>query len=129
MYESEALRLQREADNFTKKFEHEKKRLMILEDQYKQACEELVEKQAQLKTVRPATAKVKKDVAMVKTMENQLEQNNVKYNNLQAENKNLRRQIDMMRKEMKNQIRVNQVYSKELKHTNDKAKKLNASSY
>ena len=25
MYESEALRLQREADNFTKKFEHEKK--------------------------------------------------------------------------------------------------------
>jgi chromosome segregation ATPase len=30
--ESEAQRLQREADNFTKKFEHEKKRLMILED-------------------------------------------------------------------------------------------------
>jgi hypothetical protein len=39
--ESEAVRLQREADNFTKKFEHEKKRLLILEDQYKQACEEL----------------------------------------------------------------------------------------
>jgi hypothetical protein len=43
LFESEAQRLQREADNFTKKFEHEKKyvtitpylffrRLMILED-------------------------------------------------------------------------------------------------
>ena len=46
--ESEAQRLQREADNFTKKYEHEKKyeiaiilmlyrRLMILDDQIKQA--------------------------------------------------------------------------------------------
>jgi len=31
-YESEAQRLQREADSFTKKFEHAKKRLMVLED-------------------------------------------------------------------------------------------------
>ena len=44
MYESEVTRLQREADNFTTKFEHEKKRLMILEDTYKQALEELSEK-------------------------------------------------------------------------------------
>jgi len=35
MYESEVTRLQREADNFTTKFEHEKKRLMILEDTFK----------------------------------------------------------------------------------------------
>jgi len=61
MYESEALRLQREADNFTKKFEHEKKRLMILEDQYKQAEDEKKDKEASLNSVRPATAKVKKD--------------------------------------------------------------------
>jgi len=37
--------------------------------------------------VRPPTAKVKKDSALTKVLENQLEQNNVKYNNLQAENK------------------------------------------
>ena len=102
---------------------------MILEDQYKQACDELVEKQGQLKEVRPPTAKVKKDGMLAKTLENQLEQNNVKYNNLQAENKMLQKQIDMMRKEMKNQNRVNHVYQKELRTTNDKAKKLNASSY
>jgi len=37
------------------------RRLMILEDQLKQAGEELLEKQTQLKQVRPATAEVKKD--------------------------------------------------------------------
>lgn len=66
MYESEAVRLQREADNFTKKFEHEKKRLMILEDQLKQACTELDEKKGHLKEVRPSTAKVKSDNINVK---------------------------------------------------------------
>ena len=44
MYESEVVRLQREADNFTTKFEHEKKRLMILEDTYSQVKRELKEK-------------------------------------------------------------------------------------
>jgi hypothetical protein len=34
-YESEAQRLQREADSFTKKYEHEKKHLMVLSDQDK----------------------------------------------------------------------------------------------
>jgi len=44
MYESEAQRLQREADSFTKKFEHEKKRLMVLTGQVEQAQKELIEK-------------------------------------------------------------------------------------
>lgn len=61
MYESEVTRLQREADNFTTKYEHEKKRLMILEDTYKQAMTELEEKQQHLKKERPSTAKMKKD--------------------------------------------------------------------
>jgi len=82
MYESEALRLQREADNFTKKFEHEKKRLMILEDQFNQAEAELKEKQSQLDKVRPATAKVKKDQHQMKTMENQLDQHLKHFNEL-----------------------------------------------
>lgn len=44
MYESEAQRLQREADSFTKKFEHEKKRLMVLTGQVESAQKELMEK-------------------------------------------------------------------------------------
>ena len=35
LYETEADRLQREADTYTKLLEHERKRLLILEDQYK----------------------------------------------------------------------------------------------
>lgn len=102
---------------------------MILEDQFKQACNELQEKQAQLKEVRPPTAKVKKDVQEIKVKENQLEKNLVKYSNLQAENKTLRSQIDVMRKEMQNQIRVNRGYKGDISNINDKVKKLNATTY
>jgi len=102
---------------------------MILEDQYKQACNELVEKQENLKQVRPATAKVKKDTALVNVMENQLDKNLKNYNNLQAENKMLRQQIDVMRKEMRNQNRVNTGYGKDIKSANEKAKRLNTTTY
>ena len=44
VYESEAQRLQREADSFTKRFEHEKKRLLILTGQVEQAEKELIDK-------------------------------------------------------------------------------------
>lgn len=60
VYESEAQRLQREADNFTKKFEHEKKRLMVLEDQHKQALEELTNQKETLRA-RPTPTDMKKD--------------------------------------------------------------------
>jgi len=48
-------------------------------------------------------------------LENQLDKNLVKYNDLQSENKTLRKQIDVMRKEMKNQVRVNTGYGKDIK--------------
>ena len=102
---------------------------MILEDQYKQACNELNEKQEQLKQVRPPTAKVKKDTHLIKTLENKLDKNLTKYNELQSQNKTLRQQIDVMRKEMRNQIRVNKGYSNDITEANEKAKKLNATIY
>lgn len=43
---------------------------MILEDQYKQAKNELESKKEHLKKVRPATAQVKKDGAKTKVLEN-----------------------------------------------------------
>jgi hypothetical protein len=90
MYESEALRLQREADNFTKKFEHEKKRLMILEDQYTQACKELKEKKEHLLKVTPTEKQMIRDNTIAKALENQLDKCLVKYNSIQAENKLMR---------------------------------------
>ena len=105
------------------------RRLMILEDQFRQAQKELVEKKDHLKIVRPATAKVRADTHKIKTMENQLDKGLVKYNRLQAENKTLRDQIDVMRKEMRNQIRVNNGYGKDIKIANERAKKLNQTTY
>jgi DNA repair exonuclease SbcCD ATPase subunit len=87
MYESEAQRLQREADSFTKKFEHEKKRLMVLDDQYRTACEELVEKKESLKKNRPTPAAMRVDQSEIKRLENQLDKALNSYNDLQSGNK------------------------------------------
>lgn len=62
-------------------------------------------------------------------MENQLDQNYKDLNKLQSENKTLRDQINVMRKEQKNQIRVNRNYNKEMNGINEKAKKLNGVTY
>ena len=105
---------------------------MMLEDQYKQACDELAEKKKQIKLngtfkrpaynsrgynykekqpsdqmymeerVRPPTAERKQDLHNIKTLENKLDKSLVKFNRVQAENRTFRKQIDVMRKEMKN---------------------------
>ena len=102
---------------------------MILEEQYKEACLDLESKQKNLKEVRPSTAKVKKDGAKVKVLENQLDKHLVQYNRIQAENKTLRHQIDVMRKEYKNQGRVNNGYNRDIRMANEKAKKINQTTY
>jgi len=102
---------------------------MILEDQYKQALNEIQEKKAHLSEVRPSSGKMKQDNHKVKLHENQLDKCLVKFNNLQAENKTLRQQIDVMRKEQKNQTRVNRVYHSELKHAAEEAKRLHSTSF
>jgi hypothetical protein len=61
--------------------------------------------------------------------ENKLDKSLVKFNRLQAENRTFRKQIDVMRKEMKNQVRVNAGYNKEINKANDKAKNLNRTTY
>jgi hypothetical protein len=129
IYESEAQRLQREADNFTKKYEHEKKLLMILEEKLKQSMNELDDKKAGLKQVRPPTATAKKDQALIKVKENRLDHALVKYNDVQAQNKKFRKEIDVMRKEQKNQNRVNRGLNKEIGTAADNAKKINVTTY
>jgi prefoldin subunit 5 len=102
---------------------------MILEDQIKQATEELDEKKENLKQIRPPTAKMRKDTYQIKLFENKLEKCLVKYNDLQAQNKTLRAEIDVMRKQQKNQMRVNKTLNKDIYSTSDSAKKLNVSTY
>jgi hypothetical protein len=82
MYESEAQRLQREADQFTKKFEHEKKRLMVLQDQYVNAEKDLKVKKESLKANRPSPAAMRADQLEIKRLENQLDKFLVSHNDL-----------------------------------------------
>ena len=102
---------------------------MILEDQYKQMLEELAEKKEHLKNVRPATAIMKKDEHRIKLLENNLDQALIRYNDIQTVNKKLRTEIDVMRKEQRNQLRVNKNLINEISERGDKAKKLNGQTY
>ena len=102
---------------------------MILEDQLKQANEELAEKKETIKQIRPPTAKMQKDTHQIKLLENQLEKSLTRYNELQAQNRKLRLEIDVMRKEMRNQVRVNKTLVKDISVTAEDAKKLNVTTY
>jgi chromosome segregation ATPase len=129
VYESEAQRLQREVDSFTKKYEHEKKHLMVLSDQEKELREQLKEKKGHLTTVRPSTAKNKKDRHEISMLENRCQDGTIKLNALQSQNKLLRKDIDTWRKQLKNQSRVNKGYGKEINKAVDDIKKLNQQTY
>ena len=72
---------------------------------------------------------MKKDQYNIKLLENALEKALVKFNDLQAQNKRLRSEIDVMRKEQKNQLRVNKVLNKEIVSTTDNVKKMNVTTY
>ncbi len=53
IHESERERLQREVDIYTQKFENEKRKLQILQDQIKQVDNELSEKKSNIEKIRP----------------------------------------------------------------------------
>ena len=91
--------------------------------------EELAEKREHLKQVRPPTAQMKKDEHKIKLLENQLDKALHRYNDIQTENKKLRFDIDVMRKEQRNQLRVNKNLVKDIQEMSETAKKLNIGTY
>ena len=103
--------------------------MMVLCDQEKELREQLAEKQQVLKTIRPTTAKMRKDQHEIKLLENKLETALTKYNDLQAQNKVLRGEIDVWRKQLRNQTRVNKGYVREINNTIEKIKQLNNLTY
>ena len=60
IYETENMRLQREVDSFTSKLEHEKRRLLILDDQLAQVMSEIEERKDQVKKIKPSAKEEKK---------------------------------------------------------------------
>jgi len=102
---------------------------MILEDQYKQVLVELAEKREHLKTVRTETAKMKKDEHKIRLLENQLDQALIRYNDIQTQNRRLRADIDVMRKEQRNQLYANKNILRDINTMSEEAKKLNTTTY
>jgi hypothetical protein len=91
--------------------------------------EDLAEKKEHLKTVRPPTAQMKRDEHKIKLLENQLDQALIRYNDIQTQNRTLRFDIDVMRKEHRNQLRVNKNLIKDIGSMSDTAKKLNQTTF
>ena len=66
LFETENSRLQREADEYTKKLEHERRRLLILEDQLSQVKTEYAEKKSNIRKAMPSKEDNKKVMVALK---------------------------------------------------------------
>ena len=99
-YETEAQRLQREADDYTKALEYERKRFLILEDQYKQKQAIYNMNAAKIKEMIPS--KEEEHLKEVNRLHSHalLENEQVRLNDTIGDNAKLKVQIDVMRKEI-----------------------------
>lgn len=99
-YETEAQRLQREADEYTKKLEYERKKYLIGEDQYKQSQAEYNEMKKKIKEMIPSEEENhKKEVSRRHTL-HVLANEKVRLNDTIGRNRHLKVEIDIMRKEI-----------------------------
>ena len=128
LYQTEPMRLQAEANQYTRQVEHERKRLLILTDTYKQTHEQLLEIKQKIedkinensgggakKTKKaltggdfhdrlyPEPQKIKtedQEKAYLKSLKNKLEHEKVLLNNIKGDNKGLYVRITSMRHEI-----------------------------
>ena len=100
LYETEPQILQREADGFTKKLEHAKRKQLLLEDQHKETFKKVDEKKIILNELKLTTKENHKTQAEIALIEKQLEKAIEKYNVMVNENKKLKEKINTMRKDL-----------------------------
>lgn len=126
IYVSETVRLQKETDAFTKKLEHEKRQLMVVEDQIKQALAEIEEKKAKIKAIKPSKEELKKRNAAVNNIQKSIRNEELRLNETNASNQLLKREIDVHRKEIISTEKQIKRYNKKIKKTMRKAKDTNS---
>lgn len=101
---SETEQLQKDIDDFTKLLEKEKRQLMITEDQIKQVNSEIAEKKAAIDKIKKADdrkpVRDKIDRIKIQTDGHRIKNETLKLNQTKTQNKKLRDQIDMLRKEL-----------------------------
>ena len=100
MLETEQMRLQKEVDTFTQKLEHEKRRLLIIEEQIKQVNEELADRDRSVKQLKPTSLVEKKSNIKMNSTGKNVNNERVKLNQTKAKNQKLRGEVDILRKDM-----------------------------
>lgn len=98
--ENENTRLQKQADGFTKKLEHEKRRQLMLEDQQKEKIKKVEEKKKVVCELKPNTLDYQKRISEIKKIENTLDKSINKYNTIVNDNAKLKNKIDSLRHEL-----------------------------
>lgn len=80
------MRLQKEVDTFTQKLEHEKRRLLIIEEQIKQVNEELAERDRSVKQLKPTQLVEKKSNIQAATTGKNVNNERIKLNQTKSKN-------------------------------------------
>lgn len=125
IYVSETVRLQKETDQFTKKLEHEKRQLMIVEDQIKQAMAEIEEKKAKIKSIKPTKEEDRKRNAAASNLLKTIRNEELRLNETNAKNQTLKKEIDVHRKEIKSIAKQIKKYNRRIKDAKKKARNNN----
>ena len=102
-------KLQDQADMFTRKTELEKRRVAELDKQISMMNQKIMEQRKKMGGINAARENNQQIQKQIKILENRLEKALVKYNEAIASNKNLREQIDNLRRE---RLVFDQIYKK-----------------
>ena len=97
-YESEALRLQKEAESFTQKLEKERRLSLLLDDSIREVKKQFEQKQASQKQVLSLKQSNARDLEQVTFLETKLNRAKLELGDLQVHNRRLRTEIDSLRK-------------------------------
>lgn len=125
LYESEQTRLQKEVDTFTQKLEHEKRRLMIIEEQIKQVNEELGERDRSVKQLKPTQLVEKKSNIKLNSTSKNVNNDRIKLNQSKAKNQKLRGDVDLLRKEQTSTVNEIDTMRRNIKKFKKEAEKQN----
>ena len=101
LLESESDRLQREVDNFTHKLEQQRRRNTSLDEQVHNLSHDVKAKKDDLQSKLPSVKEERRIEVKVKTLENNLQKEMVKLNDIQSKNRELQEKINVLRREKK----------------------------
>lgn len=125
IHETETQRLQREVDTYTQALEHERHRLLTIDQQIKQVEQELKEKCESNNKKKPTALGAKKQNITISRQKNQVNNERLRLNQTKAENSTYRGKIDSLRKELLNATNECNTLTSETKRIKKEAQEQN----